>query len=270
MNRKIVFRWLKIFVLVYATIGILIYYLQDYILLHPEKLPADYKFSFSQPFKELNIPYNADSKMNIVQFKTTDSLIKGVVLYFHGNRENINRYAAISPLVTKHGYEIWMLDYPGFGKSTGKFAEQVVYDWALTFYKLARARFTPDSIIIYGRSLGSGIASQLASIRDCKRLILETPYYSMPSVFDSYIPLYPFNKIIHYQFPTWQYLQKVDAPVTIFHGEDDGVIPLRNSNKLKRYQKRGDEFISIEDGSHNDLFKFPEYQTKLDSVLNLP
>ena len=270
MNRKKVFRWLRIIILIYASAGILVYYLQDYILLHPKSLPEDYKFSFSQPFKELNIPYNAKSKMNIVQFKTTDSIVKGVVLYFHGNRENINRYKGITPLITKHGYEIWMIDYPGFGKSTGNFSEQVLYDWALTFYKLARARFKPDSIIIYGRSLGSGVAAQLASIRDCKRLILETPYYSMPSVMSSYAPIYPFNKIIHYQFPTWQYLQKVDAPVTIFHGEDDGVIPLRNALQLKPLLKPGSEFVVVEDGSHNDLFRFRPYIVKLDSILSLP
>jgi pimeloyl-ACP methyl ester carboxylesterase len=270
MNRKKVFRWARIIILIYATIGILIYYLQDYILLHPKTLPPDHKFSFSEPFKELNIAYNAKSKMNIVQFKTADSVVKGVVLYFHGNRENINRYAAIAPLVTKHGYEIWMIDYPGFGKSTGTFSEAVLYDWALTFYKLARARFTPDSIIIYGRSLGSGVATQLASIRDCKRLILETPYYSMPSVFESYVPVYPLNKIIHYQFPTWQYLEKVDAPVTIFHGEDDGVIPLRNAKKLQPLLKTGSEFVTIEEGSHNDLFRFKAYTSKLDSILSLP
>lgn len=270
MNRKKLFRWLRISLLVYAVIGILIYYLQDYMLLHPKPLPPDHTFSFIQPFKEINIPFNKNSSINIIQFKTGDSLAKGVVLYFHGNRDNINRYAGAAPLITKHGYEVWMIDYPGFGKSTGNFTEQTTYDWALTFYKLARARFKPDSIILYGRSLGSGVAAQLASIRDCKRLILETPYYSMPSVFSSYLPIYPFTRIIHYQFPTWQHLQKVDAPVTIFHGEDDGVIPIRNARKLQPFLKPVDEFITIPGGSHNDLRNFERYKSKLDSIINSP
>lgn len=267
MKRKTIFRWLRLIVLIYALLGILVYYLQDYVILHPKVLSSDYQFRFVEPFKELNIPYNSTSSINIVQFKTSDSVAKGVVLYFHGNRDNITRYAGIAPLVTKHGYEIWMIDYPGFGKSTGKFSEEQLYNWAMVFYKLARARFSPDSIIIYGRSLGSGVASQLASVRDCKRLILETPYYSMPSVFGSYAPFYPFNKIIHYQFPTWEFLKKVDAPVTIFHGEDDGVIPLRNARKLIPSLKETDQFVVIKDGSHNDLFKFREYSEKLDSLL---
>jgi len=269
MNKKKVFRWLRLLLLIYASLGIFLYYLQDYILLHPKKLPASYVFPFGASFKEVNIPYNSSSRINIIQFKTSDSVVRGVVLYFHGNRDNVERYANTAPLITRHGYEIWMIDYPGFGKSTGKFSEQTMYDWALTFYKLARARFKPDSIIIFGRSLGSGVAAQLASVRDCKRLILETPYYSMPSVFSSYAPIYPFSKIIRYQFPTWQYLQKVDAPVTILHGEDDGVIPLRNAKKLIAYLKAGDEFVEVPGGSHNDLYRFPEYNSKLDSILRI-
>ena len=268
MKRRTVFRWLRLIILFYALLGILVYYLQDYLILHPKVLSPGYQFPFAQPFKEVNIPYNSTSSINIVQFKTNDSIAKGVILYFHGNRDNITRYSGIAPQVTKHGYEIWMIDYPGFGKSTGKFTEQQLYNWAMVFYKLARARFSPDSIIIYGRSLGSGVAAQLASVRDCKRLILETPYFSMPSVFGSYAPFYPFNKIIHYQFPTWEFLKKVDAPVTIFHGEDDGVIPIRNARKLIPSLKKIDEFVVIKEGSHNDLFKFPEYIVKLDSLLN--
>lgn len=267
MTKRQIFRILRFLILIYAVIGIVIFYAQDYIILHPKELPKEHKFTFNEPFKELNIPFNSTSSINLVQFKTIDSVPKGVVLYFHGNRDNINRYAGFAPYVTKHGYEIWMIDYPGFGKSTGKFTEEAVYEWALTLYKLARARFSPDSIIIYGRSLGTGPATQLASIRDCKNLILETPYYSMPSVFDSYLPVYPFNKLIYLKFPNYEHLEKVDAPVTIFHGGDDGVIPIRNSKKLIPFLKPYSEFVSIRDGHHNDLANFPEFTSKLDSIL---
>lgn len=205
--------------------------------------------------------------MNIIQFTTERPGLKGVVLYFHGNRDNISRYNQAAPVFTKQGYEVWMIDYPGFGKSTGTFNEQRLYDWALTFYKLARARFSPDSIIIYGRSLGSGVAAQLASIRDCRNLLLEAPYYSMPSVFESYAPVYPFGNMIRLKLPTGQYLKNVDAPVTIFHGEEDNLIPLRNARKLEPLLKPGSEFIIIEDGGHNDLGLSPVYVTKMDSIL---
>ena len=111
----------------------------------------------------MNIPLNAKDNLNIVQFFTKDSMPKGVVLYFHGNRDNVNRYARYAANFTKHGYEIWMTDYPGYGKTTGKLTEEKLYIQAKEVYKLANSKFGKDSIIVYGKSLGSGIASYLAS-----------------------------------------------------------------------------------------------------------
>lgn len=259
--------WVSILIMLYCLGGIIIYYGQEKIMLHPEPVGIDSNYAFKAPYKEVNIPYAAEVNMNVVQFTTKDSLPKGVVLYFHGNKQNIARYASQADAFTKNGYEVWMLDYPGYGKSTGAFTEQRLYDWALTLYKLARARFKPDSIVLYGRSLGTGIATQLAAIRDCKYLLLEAPYYSFPSVMASYLPIYPYERLIRMKIPTWQYMQQVTAPVTIFHGDDDGVIRISNARKLQPYLKPGDQFITIEGGSHNDLSTFKPYQQALDSLL---
>lgn len=267
MKKKILFRWLKVFILLYCLIGIVIYYGQDRILFHPEPLAADYQYNFSYPFKEVNIPYTRKDNINIIQFTTPQPKPKGVVLYFHGNKKNISWYAKAAPEFTSRGYEVWMMDYPGFGKSTGAFTEQQLYNWALVFYKLAQGHYSKDSIIIYGKSMGTGIAAQLATKRDCKALILESPYYSFPSIIGSWLPVYPLNKMIHFKLPTGQYLQEITNPVVIFHGEDDNTIPLRNAKQLKPFLKPADEFITIEDGHHNDLPGFPMYKQKLDSLL---
>lgn len=267
-NRKML-RWIKVITSVYCLAGIGAYTFQEKFLFHPAALKADAAFNFSNPYKEVNLPVDHSTKYNIVQFTVPGNNIRGVVLYFHGNRDNINHYAYAADNFTKHGYEVWMIDYPGFGKSTGKLTEQTLYDQALQIYKMARVRFQPDSIIIYGRSLGSGVATQLASIRDCKRLILETPYYSIPSLASTWLWMYPVERMIKYKFPTNEYLKKVTAPVTIFHGTDDGVIPYKNAVRLKEDLKEGDEFITISNGSHNDLKNYKEMTEKLDSVLSL-
>jgi alpha-beta hydrolase superfamily lysophospholipase len=264
-RKRILFRFIKVFLLIYAVVGLLIYYLQDYIFLRPTTIPGNEPYNFSQPHKELNIPYRKDVNMSIVQF-TTSQPVKGVVLYFHGNRGNVKRYARASELFTKNGYECWIIDYPGYGKSKGEFTEKEVYDWALTTYKLARARFSRDSIVIYGRSLGSGPASQLAAIRDCKFLVLETPYYDLPSLVSYYLPVYPVHRMIKYEFPVGKHLEKVTAPVFIFHGDDDFTIPISEASRLKESLKKGDEFIEIEDGEHNNLRKFDQYTLKIDSL----
>ena len=260
-------RWLKIIIIVYCLVGIAFYYLQERIYFFPVALSADSSYHFAQPFIEKNLQLDAATNISIVQFKVPDSVRKGLVLYFHGNWENVNHYAEFSANFTRNGYEVWMPDYPGFGRSTGKLSEQLLYDEALQVYKLARVQYPPDSIIIYGRSMGTGVAAQLASVRDCKKLVLETPYYSLTSLTRRMLWMYPLDMLMHFKLPEYAYLEKVTAPVTVFHGTSDGVIPYGNAERLKTVLKKGDEFITIEGGSHNDLNKFALFHHKLDSLL---
>lgn len=266
LSRKIK-KWLTIAAIVYVVIGLLLYFFQDRILFRSEPLAADHTYNFSGPYKEINLPVNKDKTLGIVQFTVPDSLCKGVVLYFHGNRRNIERYAPFASYFTKNQYEVWMMDYPGFGKSTGKCTEDILYADALLLYNMAKARFSNDRIIVYGKSMGTGIAAQLASIKDCKRLILETPYYDFPSVLKRYLPIYPMNWILRYELPTHVYLPRVAGPITIFQGTDDGIISYNNAKRLIPFLDNDDEFIPIQGGSHNDLYQFPETVRKLDSLL---
>jgi len=269
MNKKRIIKWAKIVAIIYISGGVLLYFLQDAILFHPVTLNRTFSYNFPEPHKDINIPIDSKDTLNLVDFASTDTIARGVVLYFHGNKRNISWYAKYIPYFTRHGYQVLMIDYPGFGKSTGKLTEQKLYDWALQVYKIARKRFPADSIIIYGKSMGTGIAAQLASTRDCKRLILETPYYDFPAVVSHYLPIYPAKWMLHYQLPTYQYLQHVTAPITIFHGTKDRVVTYKNSKRLLPFLKSTDELISIEGGSHNNLYRYKETVNKLDSVLRL-
>lgn len=247
--------------------GIGLYFFQEKLIFHPQRLPADHVFKFDMPFKEINVPINNEKSLSIVQFTVADSLCKGVVLYLHGNTRNIERYASFAKDFTKNNYEVWMMDYPGFGKSTGERTEQGIYDDSEIFYKMATARFVADSIIIYGKSIGTGVASRLASRVDCKRLILETPYYSLDALLRHYAFIYPVSRMAKYHFPTYEYFENVDAPITLIHGTKDQVIPYSQAKRLQKL-KPGVELISIENGKHNNLTEFPLYQQKLDSLLN--
>ncbi len=262
-------RILTISFLIYTLVGIAFYSLQDRILFHPVSLNKYHNYGFTEKHKEINIPLTHESNLNIVQFLSTDSVTRGVVLYFHGNKNNISWYEKYTPHFTHNGYEVWMIDYPGYGKSSGKLSEQILYDWALKLYKISRGRFSPENIIIYGKSMGTGIAAQLASVRDCKRLILETPYYSMHSLFSKYSPIYPVSLMLKYELPTYKYLEKVTAPVSFFHGTNDWIIPYSNASRLKEKLKPIDEFISIKGGSHNNLYDYPLMIKKIDSLLKL-
>jgi pimeloyl-ACP methyl ester carboxylesterase len=268
LMKKRIFLWIKIAIIIYCLIGIGLYYFQDRFIFQPEELPADYEFKFPFPHKEINLPYTENSNINIVQFSPEDTdTVKGVVLYFHGNGQNIERYSAHVPFFTKNNYAVWMIDYPGYGKSTGELSEKMLYEWALIFYKLARASFPAEKIILYGRSLGTGIAAQLASIRDCKALVLEAPFYSLPSLAGAKTLVYPVKNIIKYKFPTYEYLPQIIAPIIIFHGTDDSLIPISQGKRLAKLLTQKDKFIPVEGAGHNNVMNFPDYKNALDSLL---
>lgn len=268
MNKKLL-RWIKIIVLLYSAIGIILYYLQDYFLFHPIPLERSYQYSFDTPFAEVEIAFNKTDTLNMVKFFPLDSTRKGVVIYFHGNKGNINRYAKFAANFTKKGFEVWMPDYPGFGKTVGDRNEKNLYQQAAQVYIMAASKYKKDSITIYGKSFGTGIAAYLASRYDCKQLILETPYYSVPDLYSCYAIIYPTTRMSTYKIPTNDFLAEVKAPITIFHGTDDGVIPFRCAVKLRTVLKPGDLFVTIEKGSHHNLNDFPLFHQKLDSLLQL-
>jgi pimeloyl-ACP methyl ester carboxylesterase len=268
MKWKRIRKWLLWIAVVYVAGGIALYFLQDYILFRPLSLKRDHKYNFAIPHKDIDIAIDHEDTLNLVQFLSTGTVTRGVVLYFHGNKKNISWYAKYPPYFTKHGYEVWMIDYPGYGKSLGDFDEQTLYDWSKLVYDFAKRRFPADSIIVYGKSMGTGIATNLASKEKCRRLILETPYYDFPSVVRQFLFIYPVDWIIHYKLRTYKYLKNVEVPVTIFHGTKDNVIFYRNAKRLQPILKSTDEFVTIEGGHHNDLFEFGKVTRKLDSLLN--
>ncbi len=270
VNKKKVWKWLQIIAIIYVAGGIALYFLQDAILFHPVTLKRNHKLDVPVPHKDISIPLGGTDTLNLIDCQAGGDSAKGIVLYFHGNKRNINWYAKYIPYFTRHGYELLMIDYPGYGKSTGKLTEEKLYDWAMKAYTMALTRYPADEIIIYGKSMGTGIAAQLASVRDCKRLILETPYYDFPSVIKAYLPIYPVRRMLHYQLPTYQYLQKVKVPITIFHGTSDWTVRYKNSRRLEKYLKPGDELVTIKGGSHNNLYSYRQTIGKLDSLLQLP
>ncbi|HTN07082.1 alpha/beta hydrolase [Agriterribacter sp.] len=260
-------QWLNIALVIYLLGGIALYLLQERLLFHPEAVQRNKSYGFSAVNREINVAADEESNMNIVQFLTKDSLPRGVVLYFHGNRKNIGWYAAYASHFTANGYEVWMIDYPGFGKSTGRLTEQKLYNDAAQLYIMAHTAFPADHIIVYGKSLGTGVASWLAAKRSCKALILETPYYSMTSLVQHYIPIYPVSTLLKYKLPVYKYLGLVNAPVTIFHGTADKVIPYSNAHRLTAAIHSKDKFITIDNAGHNNLNDYPQFHTAINSIL---
>jgi alpha-beta hydrolase superfamily lysophospholipase len=247
------------------------YLFQKQIIFHPRSLAADYQYRFEEQFEEFFLPTSDGEKINTLYFKsktTSNGAPKGIVLYFHGNADNLQRWGKHAADFTSRNYDFALIDYRGFGKSTGTINENAMYKDAQLLYNWALQKYPAQQIVIYGRSLGTAVASGLAAQVAAKALILETPFYNIKSVFDTQVPFLKMPFEMHYQFPTDAFVQKVKYPIHIIHGTKDEIVPYKCAILLKNVIKSTDEFITIEGGKHKNLNTFQQYYDCLDKWLN--
>lgn len=259
-------RWI---ILIYGVLCGVFYNYQQFFYFQPKPLALKHKFEFVPGVKyvETKLAFDKETIVDVIKFLPKDTA-KGIVLFFHGNRFNVEHYSEYAPYFTKRGYECWMPDYPGYGRSTGEMNMEVLEQLSLQLYKMARVKYRPDQIVIYGKSLGTGIAAYLASIRDCRHLILETPYYSLATLTGSYLFFMPVHLLMKYNIDTYKYFKEITAPITVLHGDKDELIPLSNALSLMPYLKLNDAFYVVPGGHHNTLPHYPLYHTVIDSLMN--
>ncbi|MEX0360920.1 MAG: alpha/beta hydrolase [Allomuricauda sp.] len=243
-------------------ITIMFYTFQEKLIFLPTQLPNDYEYSFDQPFEELFLDAPDGAQLNALHFMVDNP--KGLVLYFHGNAGDLSRWGNIGTAFTALGYEIVVMDYRGYGKSSGERSEELLYADAQLFYDHVRGIYDESQIILYGRSLGTGIASHLGSNNNPKKLILETPYYSLVDVAKGRFPILPVGQIMRYKLPSFEFLKSVEAPIRIFHGTEDRVVPYESGKKLFNSISNPDKkMYTIPGGRHNDLDGFEIYKNGL-------
>jgi len=254
-------------VVVYLLISVLLYYLQDFFLFKPEKLPEDFKFSYeNQVVEEYNISTRDGATINGLHFKVEKP--KGAVLYLKGNSKSIKGWGKFAVDFTRHNYDVIMVDYRGFGKSTGRINENAIKHDLQFIYNKIKERIDEKYIILYGRSLGSGFATKLASTNNPRMLILDAPYYSLVNVTKRYMPFMPLSVILKYPMPTYKWLKYVDCPVHIIHGTNDKLIPFNSSVKLSKIKPNSTRLWPIIDGGHKNLNNFESYHKILSEIIN--
>lgn len=255
-------------IIIYVTVGVLLYVFQEKLLFLPSTLDSDYSFQFESDFEELFFETEDHVSINALHFKTKNPKTrKGVILYFHGNAGNLSRWGKYATYFVDRGYDVLMMDYRTYGKSVGALSEEGFYTDARYAYNYLLNYYPEQDITVYGRSLGTGIASYLASVYNPKQLILETPYYSIPDVAKSRFPVYPVGWLLNYKYPTNEYLPKAKCPITIFHGTEDRVVPYKSARKLQESGIEKMEFVSIDGGHHNDLSLYDDYHKAMDTLL---
>jgi uncharacterized protein len=259
---------IAIAVLYSLTLAIM-YIFQDQIIFHEKKLPANYQYQFNEPFKELWLQVEPNSKINALHFLADSATKKGIIVYYHGNADNLVRWGKFANDFTKNNYDVLMIDYRGFGKSKGRFSEKGLITDADAAYQYAKTKFPEQQIIVYGRSLGSGIATQIAAANNPKMLLLETPYVNFPDVANHFMPIIPAKKLSKYQFATDQFIKNIKCPIHLFHGTADKLVYYQSSLKLCEILGKNPQKIltTIQGGQHKNLSTYPQYHQALDSCL---
>ena len=261
--------WLSIlcFVLgIYLIISILLYFLQDYLMFKPEKLPKDFQFHYeNQETEEYNIETRDGAIINGLRFKAKNP--KGLVFYLKGNSKSIRGWGKFAVDFTRHGYDVLMVDYRGFGKSTGRRTQKAIKRDLQVIYNKVKENVREKYIILYGRSLGSGFAAKLASMNNPRMLILDAPYYSLSKVAKRYLPFMPLSLLIKFPMPTNKWLKYVKCPIHIIHGTDDRLIPYKTSVKLSKIQPKLTTLHTIIGGGHKNLNTFESYHKILTEII---
>jgi uncharacterized protein len=243
----------------------LLFVFQEKLIFFPQKLDENYLFNFNQKFEEVKILTDDGVSLHGILFKANNS--KGLVFYLHGNAGSLSSWGDVAKTYTDFDYDVFILDYRGYGKSEGTINSEVqlISDAQLVYDELKKM-YDEDDIIILGYSLGTGMASQLASANNPKRLILQAPFYSMVDLVNSIYPFIP-AFILKYKFKTNEHLKNCNMPITIFHGDRDEVIYYGSSEKLKNEFDKKITLIKLHEQGHNGMTDNQEYIVEIEKVL---
>jgi fermentation-respiration switch protein FrsA (DUF1100 family) len=252
--------------IVYAGLCAVFYFGQDLFFFRPERLPKWFKYKYPFPFNEVNFDMEDGGVVNALHFRVPNSL--GVVFYIKGNSRSIKGWGKFAKDFVGKGFDFFILDYRGFGKSKGRRTENILYSDLQQVYKWLAAEYEEERITLYGRSLGSGLAARVASWNSPRMLILDCPYFSFLHHIRRYAFWLPAAWLLRYHIRTDRFIKKVQCPVFILHGRKDRLIPYRQSEMLRALAPRNVVLHPIEGAGHNNLPEFPEYHDLLYDILH--
>ena len=255
-------------VVLYVLSLVFMYFKQERFFFNPKHLDKDYVYTFEQEFEEYDIPVAEGVTLNALLFKTQQPT-KGVIIYYHGNAGAIHEWGTRAPLYLDNGYDILFFDYRNYGKSDGEYSntEELLHD-SETVYEFTKQRYPEEQIVVLGYSLGSGLATYVASKNNPKMLILNAPYYSWKTLITEEIapPIPEF--LIKYDIPTYEYITSVTCPINIYYGTRDFLIhPDTNAKKLQAIKPESIKLHPITDGGHNGLHITKQYYDELKIIL---
>tara|TARA_R110001632_G_scaffold1280_8_gene5147 strand:+ start:319 stop:1182 length:864 start_codon:yes stop_codon:yes gene_type:complete len=280
-SKKILITTIVVTIVIVIIIWIL-YQNQYHYIFYPTKLEKDHIFSFEDydnDFEEMWFQVDSETNIHGLLFKrisdqgipyvsNTQQTNRKLVFYLHGNSGDLQLWGQIAPLFTYHDHDIFILDYRGYGKSEGRIKSQTqIFNDVKIVYDKMKANYIESNITIVGYSIGTGIASYLASKNSPRALILNAPYYSLTRLIKEAYPIIP-NFLVSFKLETYKYNQECDCPIYIFHGTEDEIIPIEHSKDLSNlFTKQEDHFYTLIGIDHININEDRNYHKLLSEIL---
>jgi len=226
--------------LIYVAVCVYAFLASDSIIFQP------HRSAYSDNPGIIKITSSNGKKISAVYLPNPDA--RFTLLVSHGNAEDLGDIREWLEDMRQAGFSVFAYDYQGYGTSEGKPSEKAAYaDEGAAYDFLALNLGTPpDRIIIFGRSVGTGPALQLATRRPAAGLVLQSPFLSAYRVLTR-IPLLPFDK-----FTNYKRISHIHCPVLIMHGTKDSIIGMWHGEKLFQLANEPKQFVAIAGADHND------------------
>ncbi len=235
----------------YAVIAVAAFIAQRRLMYFPDRTRAS-PASFALTGVEERMLRTPDGETLIAWFGRAPPG-RPTLLYFHGNAGNLANRSERVRKYQARGLGVFILSYRGYSGSTGRPSEQAnVADAKLAYEALIAEGVAPDDIIVYGESLGSGVAVQLAAEKPVGGLVLDAPYTSIVDVAAAAYPFFPVRWFLFDRYESLRYLPRIDAPLLVIHGEDDEVIPVAMGRAVYAAADGPKEIVTFPGAGHSD------------------
>lgn len=234
----------------YVLVCIVMYIAQPRMLYFPSPTLDTTPRDASLAYEDVSLTCEDGTKIH-AWYIPADSA-RATLIFCHGNAGNISHRLESISQFHRLGLSVLIFDYHGYGDSEGKPGEQETYQDAEAAWKyLAETKgISPDSIIIFGRSLGGAVAVWLAAHHQPKALVVESSFTSIVDVAAHYYPFLPVRLLARVDYDSQKLIGQIEVPVLIIHSPDDDLIPFKLGRKLFESANEPKQFLKIH-GGHN-------------------
>ncbi|MFN7097811.1 MAG: alpha/beta hydrolase [Gammaproteobacteria bacterium] len=213
-------------VVAYVAIVIGAYLLQDDLLYHPSHQPLPNPATLAPAYQA--IPLTTQDGLQLTAWYAPAKAGKPTLFEMHGNAENLHDRLQLAQPYLNAGWGVFLLGYRGFADNPGKITEQGLYlDAAAGWNYLDQHQVSNQCIVLYGKSLGTGVAVQTALTHHAAALVLQSPYTSIPAVAEAHYPFLPIKWLLKSQYNSLAKIKAVHLPLLIVHGDKDHLIPIK-------------------------------------------